>query len=297
MTTLDGVERRFDADSVLVCDRDGPSGVAGIMGGASVGGLRFDHPRAARGRDLERGQHPAHLAQARTALRGLEPVREAASPRRWRSTPSGSRRALIVELCGAKLVPGTIDAAAEMPAVHRVRLRAQRAEALLGMRIEPELCAAYLSRLGFGVERADDVLTAEVPAHRYYDVSREADLVEEVGRIHGYERHLPATLPRARAQGGGLTRDQRLRRRAEDVMRDLGFDAVVTLSLVDPGADERLRLEAGAPRRRRSRSPTRCRWSIPSFGPPCWARFSTRPATTWLAAPSAPGCSSPAAST
>ncbi len=58
-------------------------------GRRGVGGLRFDHPRAARGRDLERGQHPAHLAQARTALRGLEPVREAASPRAGDQRPAG----------------------------------------------------------------------------------------------------------------------------------------------------------------------------------------------------------------
>ena len=58
-------------------------------GWRGVGGLRFDHPRAARGRDLERGQHPAHLAQARIALRGLEQVREAASPRAGDQRPAG----------------------------------------------------------------------------------------------------------------------------------------------------------------------------------------------------------------
>ena len=69
------------------------------------------------------------------------------------------------------------------------------------MRIEPELCATYLERLGFGVEREGEDLMAEVPVHRYYDVSREADLVEEVGRIHGYDEHLPATLPQAARPG------------------------------------------------------------------------------------------------
>ncbi len=246
MTTLDGVERRFDADSVLVCDRDRPSGVAGIMGGATsevsesttrvllevatwngVNILRTSRRLGLRSEASNRFEKQLHPELALNAQR------------------IASR--LIVELCDAKLVPGTIDAAADVPPLHRVRLRPRRAEALLGMRIEPELCSAYLSRLGFGIEPVDDALMAEVPAHRHYDVSREADLVEEVGRIHGYERHLPATLPGARAQGGGLTREQRLRRRAEDVLRDLGFDAVVTLSLVDPGAGERLRLQVGDP--------------------------------------------------
>ena len=88
-----------------------------------------------------------------------------------------------------------------------------------------------------------------MPFHRHYDVTREVDLIEEVGRIHGYDEHLPATLPEAVGQGGRLSREQSLRRRAEDVMRDLGFDAVVNLSLTDPGMPDRLRLPAGDLRR------------------------------------------------
>ena len=156
------------------------------------------------------------------------------------------------------------------------------------MRIEPDDCATYLERLGFGVERSDGDIVAEVPAHRYYDVSREADLVEEVGRIHGYDEHLPATLPQAPGQGGGLTREQALRRRAEDVMRDLGFDGIVSLSLVDPGLPSRLRLaDRRRARARRSGSPTRCRSTTRSCARRCSARFSTPPATTSPAAPTA----------
>src|SRR5204863_347966 len=63
------------------------------------------------------------------------------------------------------------------------------------------------------------------------------------------------TLPQAPGQGGGLTREQALRRRAEDVMRDLGFDAVVSLSLADPGLPERLRLPQDDQRRAPIRVP------------------------------------------
>src|SRR6476661_9711777 len=136
----------------------------------------------------------------------------------------------MIELCGAELVPGTIDEAAEIPAPHRIRLRHQQVERLLGMPITPEQCADYLERLDFEVERDGDDLEATVPVHRHYDVTREVDLIEEVGRIHGYADHLPATLPSTNGQGGRLTREQSLRRRVEDVMRDLGFDGLVTLS-------------------------------------------------------------------
>jgi phenylalanyl-tRNA synthetase beta chain len=84
-----------------------------------------------------------------------------------------------------------------------------------------------------------------VPVHRHYDVTREVDLIEEVGRIHGYAKNLVATLPSTSGQTGGLTREQRLRRRAEDAMRDLGFDVVVTLSLTEPGMPGRLRIPEG----------------------------------------------------
>jgi phenylalanyl-tRNA synthetase beta chain len=243
MTTLDGVERSFDSESVLVCDRSGPSGVAGIMGG----------------QDSEVSESTARVLLEVATWNGANILRtsrklglrsEASNRFEKQLHPELAIRAqrvasrLMVDLCGARLVPGTIDVAAEPPPAPRVRLRSGRADALLGMRIEPELCATYLERLGFGVQHDGDDLLADVPAHRYGDVSREVDLVEEVGRIHGYQEHLPATLPRASGRGR-LTREQALRRRAEDVMRQLGFDGVVTLSLVDPEVPRRLRISPG----------------------------------------------------
>jgi phenylalanyl-tRNA synthetase beta chain len=152
---------------------------------------------------------------------------------------------LMVELCGARLVPGTIDAAAEIPEPHRLELRTERAAELLGMSIEPKLCSEYLMRLGFEVSGRGETLKATVPVHRHYDVTREVDLIEEVGRIHGYAKNLVATLPSTSGQAGALSREQSLRRRAEDAMRDLGFDAVVNLSLTDPRLSERLRIPEG----------------------------------------------------
>jgi len=79
-------------------------------------------------------------------------------------------------------------------------------------------------------------------------VTREVDLIEEVARVHGLDAHLPSTLPAVAGQGGGLTREQRLRRRVEDAMRDLGFDEIVGWSFTDPGEVARLRIPAGDPR-------------------------------------------------
>jgi phenylalanyl-tRNA synthetase beta chain len=247
MTTLDGLERSFDADTVLVCDRDGPSGIAGIMGGAEsevsdqttrvllevanwngVNILRTSRKLGLRTDASSRFEKQLHPELA------LWAQRVAAQ--------------LMVDLCGARLVPGTIDVAAEIPARHEVRLRTARADSLLGMRVEPDACETYLRRLGFEVSREGDELETLVPVHRHYDVTREVDLIEEVGRIHGYAHHMPATLPREGAGGGRLDRGQLLRRRTEDVMRDLGFDGIVTLSLTEPGQPRRLRIPPGDPR-------------------------------------------------
>jgi phenylalanyl-tRNA synthetase beta chain len=247
MTTLDGVERSFDSEAVLVCDRNGPTGIAGIMGG-QVSEVSEDTTRVLLEVATWNGVNILRTSR-KLGLRS-----DASNRFEKQLHPELAIRAqrvasrLMVELCDAKLVPGTIDVAAEIPERHRVRLRADRAERLLGMRIEPERCAEYLERLDFGVALDGDEVEAAVPVHRHYDVAREADLIEEVGRLHGYAAKLPATLPGTSGQAGSLRRDQVLRRRAEDVMRDLGFDGVVTLSLTDPEVPRRLRIADDDPR-------------------------------------------------
>jgi phenylalanyl-tRNA synthetase beta chain len=246
MTTLDGVERSFDAETVLVCDENGPSGIAGIMGGqtSEVSGQTT--------RVLLEVANWNGTNILRTS-RQLGLRSEASSRFEKQLHPELCMRAqriasrLLVELCGARLVPGTIDVAGEIPAAHSLRLRAARVEGLLGMPIGQRDQAAYLERLGFGVDADGDDLRVTVPSDRHYDVTREVDLIEEVGRVHGFDRHLPTTLP-AVATIGGLGREQQLRRRAEDVLRDLGFDQVVGWSFTDPGELARLRIPAGDPR-------------------------------------------------
>jgi len=247
MKTLDDVERTFDAETVLVCDADGPSGIAGIMGG-QVSEVSGETTRVL----LEVANWNGTNILRTSRLLGLRS--EASSRFEKGLHPKLCMRAqriasrLMVELCGAKLVPGTIDVAAEPPPAPPVRLRDGRVEGLLGMAIERADQVAYLERLGFGVEAEGDDLVVAVPPDRHYDVTREVDLIEEVARIHGLDEYLPSTLPAEAAQAGGLRRDQRLRRRAEDALRDLGFDEVVGWSFTDPGEAERLRIAADDPR-------------------------------------------------
>ena len=244
MTTLDDVERTFDEDAVLVCDPNGPSGIAGIMGGQ----VSEVSDRTTRVLLEVATWNGVNILRTSRKL-GLRT--DASNRFEKQLHPELTLRAqriasvLMVELCGAKLVPGMIDEAAEIPDPHQLELRTDRVENLLGIPIEPKLCSEYLTRLGFDVSGRGKTLKVTVPVHRHYDVTREVDLIEEVGRIHGYAKNLPASLPSTSGQAGRLTREQRLRRRAEDAMRDLGFDAVVDLSLTDPGMAGRLRIPEG----------------------------------------------------
>jgi phenylalanyl-tRNA synthetase beta chain len=246
MTTLDGVERYLDPETVLVCDSDGPSGIAGIMGG-QISEVSEQTSRVL----LEVANWNGTNILRTSRLLGLRS--EASSRFEKQLHPDLCLRAqavaskLMVELCGAKLVPGTIDVAAEIPATPQLTLRAARVSGLLGMEITQAEQTTYLERLGFGVEPAGEDLVVTVPPDRHFDVTREVDLIEEVARVHGIDEHLPTTLP-AVPSAGGLSREQRLRRRAEDGLRDLGFDQVVGWSFTDPGEAVRLRIPADDPR-------------------------------------------------
>ena len=241
MTTLDGEERVLDAETVLVCDENGPSGIAGIMGGQVS-----EVSEQTTGVLLEAANWNGTNVLRTSRKLGLRSEASARFEKQihpdlcMRGQRIASR--LLVELCGAKLVPGTIDVAAEPPPPGDLTLRGERVSGLLGIEIPQDDQTAYLQRLGFGVEPAGAGLAVSVPADRHYDVTREVDLVEEVARVHGLDDNLPSTLPGSSGQVGGLSRGQRLRRRAEDALRVLGLDEVVGWSFTDPGEPGRLRI-------------------------------------------------------
>jgi phenylalanyl-tRNA synthetase beta chain len=248
MTTLDDVERELDADTVLVCDRDQPTGIAAIMGGQvsevsdTTTSVLLEVANWNGTNVLETSRRLSLRSEASARFeKQLHP------DLCLRAQAVASR--LIVELCGAKLVPGTIDVAAPSPPARVLRLRASRVTGILGMEIPQADQRAYLERMDFEVLSDGDDLEVTVPADRYYDVTREIDLIEEVGRLHGFAENLPTTLPKVgEGKVGRLNRTQKLRRRTEDELRDLGFDQIVGWSFTDPGEASRLRIEEPDPR-------------------------------------------------
>ncbi|HEV7461544.1 MAG TPA: phenylalanine--tRNA ligase subunit beta, partial [Solirubrobacteraceae bacterium] len=246
--TLDGERRRLDPDVVVIEDAEGPTSIAGIMGGArsevAEGTTRVLMEAATwNGPNI-------HRSSLRLGLRSEASGRfEKQLQPEFATQAQAVAARLMVELCGATLVPGTVDIGGPGPPPAAIHLRERRVTALLGAPIARERQREILESLEFGVADADDGLDATVPPHRRDDVTREADLIEEVARMDGVDR-LPATLPARQDAGGGLTSEQRANRRVEDALTGHGMLEIMGWSFQSPAMADRLRLPADDPRRR-----------------------------------------------
>jgi phenylalanyl-tRNA synthetase beta chain len=240
MTTLDGVERTFTDEMALVCDAEGPSGIAGVMGGL-ISEVSDKTTRVLMEAATWVGPNIMRTSKA-LGLRTEASARfeKQLHPEQGMAAQRLAAR-LMVELCGARMVPGTIDAYPNPVEPLVVPLRAARMEKLLGERIEAETASGILARLGFEHAGDDDGASSwRVPPWRDSDVQREADLIEEVARIHGLDK-LPTTLPARGEAIGHRTGSQPLRRRLEDLLRDRGLLEAISYSFTSREKLARLR--------------------------------------------------------
>jgi phenylalanyl-tRNA synthetase beta chain len=234
--TLDGVERKLDERDLVIADAERAVAIAGIMGGEDSEVSEQTSDVLLEAANFE----PVSILRTSERL----PLRTDGS-NRWEKgvdpylAEHAARLAtqLIVELTGARWA-GDVDVKGELPERPRIAFRPQRADGLLGLAIAPAEQRRILERLGFDVTKTFKVKS---PTWRARDVTREADLVEEVGRFHLDE--VPFTLPQRRAMFGRLSERQRLRRVAEDVLTGAGLSEAYTSSLTpaDPNG-EALRL-------------------------------------------------------
>jgi phenylalanyl-tRNA synthetase beta chain len=247
--TLDGQTRTLDAETVVIEDGEGPTSIAGLMGGARSE-VAQDTTRVLM--EVANWDGPnIHRSSWALGLRSEASARfeKGLAPEQCLHAQALAAR-LMTELCAATLLPGTIDVGSEEWAAsgpHAIRLREARVEAILGVPVPRARQVEILQALDFQVQEAPDGLEVTVPALRRADVTREADLIEEVARVDGLEK-LPATLPRSRP-AGLLSHEQRLRRRAVDALVGRGLYETVGWTFTSREALGRLRLGEDDPRR------------------------------------------------
>jgi phenylalanyl-tRNA synthetase beta chain len=243
--TLDGQVRVLDEQMIVIEDADGPTSIAGVMGGArsEVG------PETTRVlMEVATWDGPTiNRTSWRLGLRSEASARneKLLSPRQAMDAQAVAAR-LMAELCGATPLGGTIDVGGPGPDPAPVALRVERTGALIGVPVAAERQRELLAAVGCEVAQDGTTLTATPPYWRG-DLGREADLIEEVARLDGVDR-LPATL-HAPFAAGGLSATQRAKRRAEDVLVGCGLHEIAGWSFTEPALLERLRLPADDPAR------------------------------------------------
>jgi phenylalanyl-tRNA synthetase beta chain len=215
LATLDHVDRELDPETLLIADPSGPLGIAGVMGGAAS-----EVSDSTRDVIVESAIFDP-VSIRRTAFRYA--LRSEASLRfekgqEFRLARLGADRAtqLIAQWAGGTVARGAVDTHPDEPAPRRVAFRPARVDRLLGTSFGGEVQRDVLRRVGIETEQAQaegetdvqiaagaapasvrvpasEAVVATIPTWRG-DIEIEADLAEEVARVHGYER-VPPRLP------------------------------------------------------------------------------------------------------
>ncbi len=243
LDALDGKVYRLDPEMTVIADDSGAISLGGIMGGESTGCTAsttevvlevalFDPRRTAT-----TGRRLGIESDARTRFeRGVDPG----------MVMPGMEYAtrLILELCGGE-ASDPIVAGSLPPPREPFTFRINQLQRLVGIALESEVIERRLKALGFTVAAASDEALLVTPPSWRHDVTMEADVVEELVRLHGYDRVPPVAVRRNEAVGHPvLTPEQRLRHLARRVLAERGLAEAVTWSFTEPelaracGSDE-----------------------------------------------------------
>lgn len=232
LVTLNGEERELRTHDLVIADAERAVALAGVMGGASS-----EVSGSTRNVLLE----SAHFVNTsvRKTRRELNYNTESSYRFERSVDPAGVVAALnrfvdlYVDATGdeAAVVPGVIDhwpVPIEPPVV---ALRADRVGPTMGIEVTREEVRQDLERLGFAVSGDGAPFHVRVPTWRF-DISREIDLIEEVGRVHGYER-IGESLPQGTTPLGGIRGVPALMDQAREALLRSGFDQVISHTLRD----------------------------------------------------------------
>ncbi|HTI14501.1 MAG TPA: phenylalanine--tRNA ligase subunit beta [Dictyobacter sp.] len=245
LTTLDDVKRRLNPSMLLITDPTGPTAVAGVMGGA-----KSEVSDQTTSVLLESANFKANSVRRTSTTLNL---RTDASGRYEKGVDpeltllAASRAAqLMVEFAGGVVHPGVVDVYPQPVQIHQLEFSIDDVEWLTSMKLSQQEVADALIALNFSVELRSDEKTmlVTVPTYRA-DIDEEADLVEEVIRLIGYDR-IPSTIPVGPLPEVNLSKWFNREQEIRSLLVGAGLNEIVTYTLTSrarmlqllPRADE-----------------------------------------------------------
>lgn len=222
---------------LLICDDKGPVALAGVMGGLASavhnGSTRVFFESACFAPTAVAGSGRRHKLFSDASYRferGVDPGLQRQALERATQ--------LVLQICGGETHPVT-QAGRAQPEAISVRLRRSKVDQLLGHEIAAKDIEALLGRLGISLRaEVGDAWMARIPSHRY-DLRIEADLIEEVGRLYGYDR-IPARPYAAQLAPSKPKESVRPLIRVKEQLAARGWQEVITLAFVEPGLQRAL---------------------------------------------------------
>ncbi len=235
VTLLDEREVELNTDTLIITDDSGPIGIAGIMGGLStaVSDTTTDvfFEAAFWPQDFMAGRARAYGLHTDASLRferGVDPEAQG------RAIERATR--LLQEIAGGDAGPMVVESAKEhLPRRKKIRLRKERLARLLGLEINEQRVTQILEGLGLGVAVVEDGWNVTPPSYRF-DLDIEADLIEEVARIHGYDS-IPETTESVRTPLTPVTETRVELERVAATLIARDYQEVVTYSFIDSEAN------------------------------------------------------------
>ena len=226
---LNDTEAKLVADDLVIADDSGPIALAGIMGGKPTSVTDESNSifleAAFFTRDVMAGKARRHGLSTDSSYRFERGVD-------YGNTKQALERAtgLVLDICGGQAGAIT-EAVATLPERKAVTLRYARVLSVLGIDISKVETGTLLTQLGFSFTESDDSFVVQAPTYRF-DIEREADLIEEVARLHGYDK-IPAIAPVANLNMLPLPAATLSMSWLKDSMQSQGYQEVVTYSFVE----------------------------------------------------------------
>ena len=263
LVTLDGIRRILDPEVLVIADSRVPVGLAGVMGGEDT--------------EITAGTCRLFLEGA-----SFNPVSIRVTARKMNLPSEASQRyekgvdaeaaffaqnravSLVQATAGGEILRGIIDKYPRRRPQRTITLRESKVSEFLGYSMQPERIADILEGLSLKVEQVkpakeeslsplpsspfsgEAIFRIGVPSYRA-DLELEVDLIEELARIHGFDK-IPSTLPIGVITSGRPSRRRRLITKTRDTLVSCGMQEVITFSFINPGFSTEMQLSPDDPR-------------------------------------------------